>query len=1205
MGTKRLGFILLLILVSVVLPNVGKVEAGSTVYIRADGIIDPVSAPISTFDSVTYTLTGDVYDSIVVERDNIVIDGNGHLIQGTGNGTGIDLTDREHVTIKNTQIRNFEYGIRLLRSDNCIVSANNITDSNDGIRVDTSPFTSVTENTVTNSTMRGIIIVSSFFITISENTLTDNDEGIEVAESSFQVTVSGNTVTDNRMGIAAGSSSNNNTISENTVTNNQYGIYFWNSSDTDVSGNTITNSTTQGINLTFTSNITVSNNSLTDNPDRGISIVNSSSSTVYGNTLTNSEYGIFSSDASDFSVSGNNLVDSYVGIYFREVSSALVSGNTLTNSTVLGFEIYDSFNSTFSSNTITSSEHGAYFWNSSDTDFSGNTITNITTVGFALYNSSTNTVYGNTLTNNFRGIYLWTVSNNTVSGNTLTGSTSEGIRIDEASNCAVTGNIVTNNNDGVYFENVSHSTISENMLSSNWGSNILSQSSHVTVSNNFIFNNAIGFSVFQSSDSTFYHNNFVNNGVQVSTSATNVWDNGFPSGGNYWSDYTERYPEAEELNGSAIWDTPYVINGENQDDYPLMQPYSYELIITTTAGGTTDPPAGTNYYPAGSLVTVTAVPETEYVFDYWLLDSIERVDNPITLMMDGNHNLEAFFVDVTPPATSQDYNGTWHNSDFTITLSAIDNGSGVSETYYKINDGPTKTVSTDGQPIIDTEDANNTLQYWSVDNAGNEETPNMLTDIKLDKTAPTSQINLAATSGNGGWFTSDVTVSLSSTDSVSGVDKIEYSFNNVSWNTYSTPLKITAEGNFSIYYRATDKAGNVEATKTETGKLDKTAPVSAIDIDGTTGNDEWFTSQVTESFSATDGVSEVDKTEYSLDNVNWNVYSAPFTIADGGDFTIYYRSIDKAGNVEATKTETGKLDKTAPTSLIDLTAATENNGWFTSDVMVSLSATDSASGLEKTEYRLHNFSWETYVSPFIVSDEGSFSVYYRSIDKAGNIETVKIGTVKLDWTPPQGSILINENALYTSSLSVTLTLSADDTTSGVAKMRFSNDGTEWSNWETYLTTKTWTLPATDGTKTVYVQFTDNADISSETYHDTIQLDATLPTVDAGQDQTAKVDGVVTFSAKASSDNIGIISYLWDFGDGTTSTSETTTHTYNSTGTYTVTLTAKDAANNTKTTQITVTITSPELIPLWLIAVIAAIAIVAVAVTVYFMKKKKT
>lgn len=92
--------------------------------------------------------------------------------------------------------------------------------------------------------------------------------------------------------------------------------------------------------------------------------------------------------------------------------------------------------------------------------------------------------------------------------------------------------------------------------------------------------------------------------------------------------------------------------------------------------------------------------------------------------------------DATPPITTDDYDEKWHTSDFTITLSAIDDESGVAETYYRINDGSTKTLSADGQPFVTTESADNTLEYWSTDNAGNEELHKSLTGIKLDKTAP-------------------------------------------------------------------------------------------------------------------------------------------------------------------------------------------------------------------------------------------------------------------------------------------------------------------------------------------------------------------------------------------------------------------------------------------------------------------------------------
>jgi len=93
--------------------------------------------------------------------------------------------------------------------------------------------------------------------------------------------------------------------------------------------------------------------------------------------------------------------------------------------------------------------------------------------------------------------------------------------------------------------------------------------------------------------------------------------------------------------------------------------------------------------------------------------------------------------DYIPPMTSHDYDGLWRNADFTITLRATDYESGIAETYYRINGGPVKALNVDGQPLITTESSNNTLEYWSVDNAGNEEFPHkILTGIKLDKTAP-------------------------------------------------------------------------------------------------------------------------------------------------------------------------------------------------------------------------------------------------------------------------------------------------------------------------------------------------------------------------------------------------------------------------------------------------------------------------------------
>jgi len=91
-------------------------------------------------------------------------------------------------------------------------------------------------------------------------------------------------------------------------------------------------------------------------------------------------------------------------------------------------------------------------------------------------------------------------------------------------------------------------------------------------------------------------------------------------------------------------------------------------------------------------------------------------------------------------------------------------------------------------------------------------------------------------------------------------------------------------------------------------------------------------------------------------------------------------------------------------------------------------------------------------------------------------------------TPPVGSITINNDDSSTFSSSVTISLSTDDV-SGVAEMRFSRNGSDWTSWEPYSDSKGWTLSEEEGMKTVYVQFKDNVGWVSDVYLDTIELTA--------------------------------------------------------------------------------------------------------------------
>ncbi len=105
----------------------------------------------------------------------------------------------------------------------------------------------------------------------------------------------------------------------------------------------------------------------------------------------------------------------------------------------------------------------------------------------------------------------------------------------------------------------------------------LSNRNNVTIKNLEIKGFGYGIWLYSSSNNTIYHNNFIDNTQQVyilKSGYGNLWDDGYPSGGNYWSDYEERYPNATEIDDSGIWDTPYVIDENNQDNYPLMEPWS-------------------------------------------------------------------------------------------------------------------------------------------------------------------------------------------------------------------------------------------------------------------------------------------------------------------------------------------------------------------------------------------------------------------------------------------------------------------------------------------------------------------------------------------------------------------------------------------------------------------------------------------------------
>jgi parallel beta-helix repeat protein len=183
----------------------------------------------------------------------------------------------------------------------------------------------------------------------------------------------------------------------------------------------------------------------------------------------------------------------------------------------------------------------------------------------------------------------------------------------EVTNCEdnkVIGNNFGNNSYyGILITNSNYNTLERNNVADNgfgeaanysififeqysgdiFGVKLLDSSNNRFVENNVICNNHWGIRVLGSQhDNVIYRNNFIDNKVQGTLQVSmlgasmgmianhSIWDNG--TSGNYWSDYLTRYQNASEIDNTGIGDTPFVINENNIDHYPLMNPVDIEVI---------------------------------------------------------------------------------------------------------------------------------------------------------------------------------------------------------------------------------------------------------------------------------------------------------------------------------------------------------------------------------------------------------------------------------------------------------------------------------------------------------------------------------------------------------------------------------------------------------------------------------------------------
>ncbi|MGN7764168.1 OmpL47-type beta-barrel domain-containing protein [Paenibacillus sp. 22594] len=202
------------------------------------------------------------------------------------------------------------------------------------------------------------------------------------------------------------------------------------------------------------------------------------------------------------------------------------------------------------------------------------------------------------------------------------------------------------------------------------------------------------------------------------------------------------------------------------------------------------------------------------------------------------------------------------------------------------------------------------------------------------------------------------------------------------------------------------------------------------------GEQGWYISPVSMTLTAAEAGGTVTGAVYSVDNgTAWSTYTGPVTFNEDGQYSVAYYSTDAAGGAEYPKTQTFKLDHTAPVTTASLgSASPAESGWYTSEVTVSLAASDNVSGVSKTEYQINNGDWTPYTGSIPAFGEGIYTVGYRSTDQAGNVEPIKTLELKIDKTAPALTVQLDTTTLWPANhkmVTIHAALNPGDATSGV------------------------------------------------------------------------------------------------------------------------------------------------------------------------------
>jgi parallel beta-helix repeat protein len=467
-------------------------------------------------NGIIYVMNGTYNENLTIKKSLSLIGENSHttIIDGENNGTGI-LVQADNVTIQGFTVKN---------GDSPTPYHYTTASNTHGIHLLHVENCNISNNVVEYSG-HGIWLYGSSNNYVFGNNCSNNWDGIKL-DLSYNNQIIDNKLETNRFGMRL-SSSTNNYLRNNYLNENKDSLLISGSFLNDVdSSNRLNNKPIY---------FWVNQSDKTIPTDAGIVIlVNCNKITIENLTLENDYYGIILSYTQNTTIMNNQIKDNYYGIWLYYSNYTQITQNELEDNGYVG-----AIHSHFSSN---------------------------------------NNISNNNFRNNFYGLKLIHSSFNNISENQIETTRNEAIAIfDSCKYNNIKENNIVNNRGGIWFQNPTSHTeekysnyniIVGNNIDSNtdWGI-LLQPTIQNTFTENNIANNGKGVhlnSIEKSNE--FYLNNFVNNTIQVEHYGVATWNK--VSKGNYWDDYT-----GVDDNQDGKGDTPYIIDENNQDSYPLINPY--------------------------------------------------------------------------------------------------------------------------------------------------------------------------------------------------------------------------------------------------------------------------------------------------------------------------------------------------------------------------------------------------------------------------------------------------------------------------------------------------------------------------------------------------------------------------------------------------------------------------------------------------------